>query len=328
VPDEYDRGVLPALGNVILSERSPSHRDHARKLSTRWRGSSPENRKRGDPPCCDTRSMSASTVLQFDSTGQVLRFPAHEVGSVTSPFTGRVLRKLETTLTVAPEDATVIRELVTPAPVTDVEGSLWSGNLDSESYTNDGPHNLTITWTESENVRAESVEFEGLSLRPTPAKYEEHVNEDGSIAVTFQATLSKEESDRLRSLLPAKPSEARYWPVIRWGVSNEPRSMRLGRVLWQPLDDDRVGHDITLVDEAFDSSAIANALGGLAGEPQIGNLIHRLSALLVQFERLLVELEAGGAVAPEGIERIQASANTLGAARRYLFFEVADLSKW
>ncbi len=271
--------------------------------------------------------MVAPTDLQFEFNGQPLRFPTGEIGSFTSPFTGRELRRLRTMVTVSSQDAAQVKEFLTTAPVTESDGSLWSGSLDTESYSNGGPHNMTITWSESEHLRADTVEFGGLSLTPIASKYEEHVNKDGSIGITFQTAITKEETDRLRSLLPAG-SDVRYWPVIRRGITNEPRNMRLGRVLWQPLDDGKIGHDITLVDEAFDSSDTSHAFLGLAGEPQVGNLIREVSALLAQFETLLAELESAGAIPAEAIQRVRASADALGAARRHIFFEVVDLSRW
>lgn len=272
--------------------------------------------------------MGSSTVLQFDFNGQLLRFPASATASVTSPFTKRDLQRLETVLTVSHEDADRIREFLGIATMTDSDGSLWSAKLDMEAYTDDGPHSLTITFSESERLHADRVEFEGLSLTPTATRYEEHLNQDGSIGITFQSILTKEETDRLRSLHSAIGPEARYWPVIRRGITDEPRRMRLGRVIWQPLHNGTIGHDITLVDEAFDTTEGSSALLGLAGEPQVGNLIGQVSELLVQFEVLLAELRAAGAVGPEAIERVRASASTLGAARHHIFFEVADLSRW
>ena len=269
--------------------------------------------------------MSSQVMLQFDFNGAPLVFPVEEVERGPSPFTGRELRKRKTEVTVAPQDAAQVKEFLATAPMIDAEGFLWSGNLDTESYSNDGPHSLTITWSESEHLEAESVEFEGLIVTPSAGHYEERVNEDGSIMISFQATLTPEETESLRSLVPGRRSEVRYWPVIRHGVSDEPRNMRLGRVLWQQLDNGNIDNSITLVDEAFDSSEASNAVLGLAGEPQVGNLIHQVSALLVQFEALLNGLEAAGTVAPEAVERVRSSVDSLVAGRRHIFFEVSDL---
>jgi hypothetical protein len=270
--------------------------------------------------------MADPQVLVFEFNGQPIRFPVGVVEMNPSPFTGRDLRTLKTEVTVSPADAEIVKALLASAPATDADGARWTGNLNMESYTNDGPHQLTITWTESEHVRADLVEFEGLAL--TPTRYEERTNNDGSIAIAFQATLTEEETKRLRSLIPPNRQSVRYWPVVRRGVSDDPRSMRLGRVLWEQLDDGLFGHDITLVDEAFDTSDERNALLGLAGEPMVGNLVRQLSSLLAQFETLLAELEASGHLTPEVIARIRESAESLGPDRRHAFFEVSDISKW
>jgi hypothetical protein len=272
--------------------------------------------------------MVTPSLLQFDFKGSPLSFPVVETGRSPSPFTGGELRRLKTEVTVSPQESELVKAFLATKPFTDTEGDLWSANLDVESYTDDGPRHLTIAWTESERLQADTVEFEGLTLTPTAGHYEERMNDDGTIVVAFQATLTADETDRLRSLVPSKKSEVRYWPVIRRGISDTPRNMRPGRVLWQQLDDGMIGQDITLVDEAFDSSDEHNAFLGLAGEPQVGNLIHQVSDLLVQFETLLAEMEAAGTLAPEAIERVRASADTLSATRRHIFFEVADLSKW
>lgn len=275
---------------------------------------------------CDTTVMADPEVLIFEFNGEPIRFPVVVIETHPSPFTGRELRTLKTEVTVSPAYAAVVKAFLASVPATDAEGARWTGNLDVESYTNNGPHRLAITWTESEDVRADIVEFEGLAL--TPIRYEEQANDDGSIMIAFQATLTQDETERLRSLVSTNRPSARYWPVVRRGVSDDPRSMRLGRVLWEQLDDGHLGHHITLVDEAFDASDERNALLGLAGEPMVSNLVSRLSSLLAQFDTLLAELEASGHLTPDATERIRASGESLGPDRRHGFFEVSDLSKW
>lgn len=255
-----------------------------------------------------------------------MRLPAVELDSSLSPFTGRSLRHADTNVEVVPHQVDMVKRLIESSPIADSDGTLWSGQLTVESFQDDGPHSLTITWEETEEVRADVVEFEGLSLQPT--KYEEHENGDGSIAVSFQAVLTAEETEKLRALMPSKRSSVLYWPVIRRGVSDEPRQMRLGRVLWQQLPDGTIGHDITLADEAFDQSDGSAPFLGIAGEPMVSTLVVRVSDLLVQFQALIAELEATGALPTEALERIRASAESLGPAQRHAFYEVADLSKW
>ena len=167
--------------------------------------------------------MSTPALLQFDFKGSPLSFPVAEDGRTPSPFTSAELRRLKTEVTVSPQDSALVKEFLATEVLTDSEGSLWSGQLDVESYMDDGPRRLTISWTESERREAESIEFEGLTLTPAVGRYEERMNDDGSIAVSFQATLTADETDRLRSLIPSKKAEVRDRAVIRRGVSDKPR---------------------------------------------------------------------------------------------------------
>jgi hypothetical protein len=175
-------------------------------------------------------------------------------------------------------------------------------------------------------LAADTIEFEGLALSPT--RYEERENEDGTICIAFQARFTKEETETLRTLVSRSASDVQYFMVVRRGISDDSRSMRLGRILWQQFENGSIGNDVTLVDEAFDASQTDNTVFALAGEPQVGNLMHQLSSLIVQFESLIAELESAGVVVPEAGERIREFAETQVPDRRHLFFEVADLSKW
>lgn len=271
--------------------------------------------------------MTIPAVLTFAFNGQNLSFPIEGASeSVASPFTGRDLRKLKTVVPVASPAVDLVKSLLASSPLADADGALWSGSLDMESYTaENGPHTLTITWSEWERVHADTVEFEGLALVPT--RYEERDDGEGVLIVSFQANLSPDETEIFRGLLASSIGHQLYWPVVRRGVSDDPRTMRFGRILWQTLEDGGFAHDITLVDEAHDADE-SSALLGLGGEPQVSNLIDQLLALRMQFERLLDEVQRSGVLTPQTVDAVRAGGKESGAARRYSFFEVSDLSKW
>lgn len=269
--------------------------------------------------------MTALSALQFEFEGQPVRIAVQAADPTQSPFTGRTLRRESTSIQVVPHEVDLVKRLLDASPVSDSEGTLWNGHLDVESFQQGGPHTLEITWNEVEALQADAVEFQGLSLRPT--KYEEHDNDD-TIAISFKAVLSAEETEVLRALMEPNRSGAIYWPVVRRGVSDDSRSMRLGRVLWQPLTDGSIAHDITLVDEAFDASDEPNHFLTMHGEPEVSNLVGAVAGLLGQIGVLIAELEAANALPSESIERIRAAANEMKPANRHLFFEVADISKW
>lgn len=115
--------------------------------------------------------MAAQNLLQFDFMGAPLAFPTVELGTAPSPFSGRELRRLRTEVTVSPQEAALVKDFLATAPLTDSEGALWSGNLDMESYANNGPHSLTITWSEVEHLRRNrwpQKSSNGSVLPPTP----------------------------------------------------------------------------------------------------------------------------------------------------------------
>lgn len=271
--------------------------------------------------------MADSTSLSFAVGDQTLTFPTLETETFVSPHTGRNLRKLETTLTVLPQAADLTRELLSSPQLTASDGTFWSGNIASESYTNQGPHSLLIQWTECEHINATSVEFEGLVL--TPTSYDEQANgESGSITISLRAKLSSTDASVVRPLMASHDPGALYWQVIRRGVSDQPRRMRLGRVLWQQCSDGTIDHAITLVDESFDLADKSPGLRLLAGEPQMSWLINKVSVLSIQLELLLAELASGQHLDQGAVEKIRDSSLKQARDRRYEFFEVDDLSQW
>ena len=110
-------------------------------------------------------------MLQFDFRRRPLSFPAVEEERRLSPFTGRSLRTLRTVIALgSPLTLSWSKNYSVSLQLKTLEGGLWSGVLTSESYSEDGPHELEITWSEAERLQADRVEFEGLVLTPTQMK--------------------------------------------------------------------------------------------------------------------------------------------------------------
>jgi hypothetical protein len=175
-------------------------------------------------------------------------------------------------------------------------------------------------------VKPDSINFEGLALHPT--RYAEHDEGDGAIAFTIEAPLAPDETEALRELQVAgRDASGRYWPVTREGVEEEPRRMRLGRVLWQ-RDGDQILHNITLVDEDVDTRDPNAGMAMLGGEPALGHVVKLASSLKGAVDALIAELEAGGALSAEAVERIRVAGADAVEELRPEFDEVDDLSRW
>ena len=187
-----------------------------------------------------------------------------------------------------------------------------------------GLHHLTLSWEEQERVQANTIEFEGLSLHPS--RYDEHAEDDG-VAISFRARLTPAETEKVRTLQQRPSAKADlYFPVVRRGVSDEPRRMRLGRVLWQALEDGNAEHDITLVDESLDkkpTSAFA-----LIGEPHTRHLLNAVEQLAAERNALLEALKSAGVLDDQAVERVHQAGTEAMGKRRYRFYQVDDMSDW
>lgn len=169
----------------------------------------------------------------------------------------------------------------------------------------------------------EAIEFAGFALRPF--RYSENT-EEGGLAVALQATLTAEETERLRGL---QADEGRsYWPVIRRGIEAEPIEMRFGRIIWQPRDDGAIDHEITLVSKTYDESQSDAPFVGLAGEPERFHLVRIVSRLSAQIDALLTGIESGAPIDSELARGIREAGERGERTGKFVFYEVNNLADW
>jgi hypothetical protein len=269
--------------------------------------------------------MNDELTLVFRAGDEPFPIPARVEEVIESPHTGKTLRRLSTEITVPAARARAIATLLEAQPLVDEDGNEWSGRIESESYGEvQGLHHLKIGWEEQERVQANAIEFEGLSLKPS--RYEERADDDG-VAISLRARLTPAETEKVRDLQQRPSTEDElYFPVVRRGVSDEPRRMRFGRVLWQALEDGNADYDITLVDESLDKEPRSGF--GAIGEPHTGHLLNAVEQLLGERDALLDALKSAGVLDDAAVERVhQAGAHAVGK-RRYRFYQVDDLSGW
>ena len=270
--------------------------------------------------------MNQGLMLHFQSGGEMNDLKVELTGTEVSPHTGRPLRYAESIIQVAEDRAGDFRDALEGSPATDDSGHVWTGRISSESYSSEGgPYQMTIEWSEHEDVQAERVRFAGLEL--TPSSYEERIDDDDLLVLEFQATLSPEETNRLRELQTGTADEPeRYWPVVRVGVSEEERRMRLGRVLWSRRDDGNIEHKIVLVADEQAEPGISP--WAKIGQPQLGHTMGGLADMAGQFDALLETLERGGVLDAEAIQTIREAGRDARRTRVHTFYEVADVSEW
>lgn len=269
--------------------------------------------------------MNDLLTLHIPFRDQTVDVKAEVAEDSVSPHTGRRLRQADTRVPVSADLSADFKEALNDSVAVDDDGNAWSAQLRCESYTQGGSsHDFEIDWIEQEQLQATSVKFQRLAL--TPSRYEERPDEDdGVITIRFQATLSPAETARLREL---EAGDQVYWPVVRVGISDEPRSMRFGQLLWSSREDGSTEYLIMLVDEAHDDRAHkGTAWLRMAGEPRLGNVVTMLADLSGRHEALLDLLEQGTAIDADAKKQIE-EAGRRALNETFLFFEVDSVSDW
>jgi len=263
--------------------------------------------------------------LRFPVEERLIAIPATVVDTIDSPHTGRPLRRLSSDITIPAADARLLATILQAPQLVDEHGAEWSGRIETESYRDvQGLHNLRIGWEEQEQLQADAVEFEGLSLRPL--RYEEIIDDD-ALTISFRARLTSTETETLRGLQQFRAKDDRYFLVVRRGVSDQPRRMRFGRVLWHALEGGDVEHEITLAEDVYDMTP-RTAFRALAGEPQVGHLLSTVEQLLGERDALLDVLKSGGVFDDAAVERVHQAGAAARGVSRYRFYEVDDISEW
>ena len=106
------------------------------------------------------------------------------------------------------------------------------------------------------------------TLSAIPYSYQEEFNASGSLTIETYLKLSETEMRNFRAL-------PLYFPVVRVGINETPRDMRLGQVLWSEHEDN-YKLKIFLVDQARD---LANPKDHGLFEPTMTNVQMTVSTI-------------------------------------------------
>lgn len=227
-----------------------------------------------------------------------------------SPHTGRELQELHGW--VATEDPELHRWLsvalraIGDNPVRSEIGGEPGGRwrLSWNSYgESEGVHSYGLILREAEELSLEALVLDSIELHPY--EYREQVLEEG---LTILAKMVGTHADvtRINRLIRTRTS----FPVVRRGIQNSPRDMRLGVAEWSEYED-RIKYRLVLVDHEI-SEGVRAELGRIqeqnnrAALGYYANLIDRMAELLVEHGTITrAELDAmrDGARAQPGVAR-------------------------
>jgi hypothetical protein len=244
-------------------------------------------------------------------------------GAVRSAHSGRELAELHARVTtVDPEmnrwlSAALRARMERGVRGVDAEGELagrWqlSWNAYGESG---GVHTYTLILREHEELALEALMVDGVELHPY--EYREELLGDG-LAVWAKMVGTVDDVHRLRERLRGRASIS----VVRRGVQDEPRGMRLGLAEWSEYED-RVKYRLVLVENGVDESA----------HPDLARMERENNRAALGFylnlaERLLELMVRKGILAAEEVAAAREEAAAFPAAVRHDFWHVvADIDE-
>jgi hypothetical protein len=191
----------------------------------------------------------------------------------------------------------------------------WSGRwlISWNSYSvNAGTHTYSLIVREAEDLSLEVLLLDGLELYPY--EYREDVVGDG---LTLWAKLVGTEDDvlRLRRLV----SDRSVFPVVRRGISDTPREMRVGVAEWSHFED-RVKYRMALVD-----AHLHNSVAGEIVEMEEENNRSALAFYANFVEQLTGRLIEKGLLGEEEVAELRETARAEPGVARHEFWRVSDV---
>lgn len=237
-----------------------------------------------------------------------------------SPHTGRSLTELHGWITTTDGEThrwlsmTLRRIGERPVRALDGEGEpagKWqlSWNSYGESV---GIHTYAVILRESEELSLEALLVGDLELHPY--EYREEVVGDG-LAIWAKVVGQRADVDRLGGMIQGRES----FPVIRRGIQDTPREMRLELAEWSVYED-RVKYRLVLLDRNIEAGWRAQLLTleeerNRAALAYYANLVERLAGLLVTH----------GVFTREELDSARAGAHETATVERQDAWHVADV---
>lgn len=257
--------------------------------------------------------------LRFED-GRYLETYIRRRTSERSPHTGRDLTELHCWATTADarihEELAVVLRSVGDRAITafDESGEFagkWSVSWNSYGESA-GVHTYTLVLREAEELTLEALVVEDLEVHPY--EYREEIVDDGLI-IWAKVVGSEGDVQRVRETLRARSSLV----VLRRGISDRPRLMRLGAAQWSEWED-RIKYRLVLVDQEL-SGGVRSTLARIDEENSAAAIGFYANFL----DRLTETLIAKGVLAAEEVQELRDAARAQTGVVRHDFWHVVDI---
>lgn len=262
------------------------------------------------------------TLLLHVEDGRPLPVQIHRESAVRSPHSGKDLQELHGWLVTG--DAQLHQRLATILPAIGERpmssedeagdfGGRWCVSWNSYGEAA-GVHTYTLILREAEELSLRALILENQELHPYEYREEPL---PGGLKVGAKLVGTEEDVLRLRRLASERDSVS----VVRLGIQDEPRRMRLSVEDWSSFED-RVKYRLTLADAAIEGGA-ADELrrdegdGGRAALAFYANYLEELAETLVRKDLLT----------REELRALRAAARSESGVMRHELWRVADVDQ-
>jgi hypothetical protein len=264
---------------------------------------------------------SSPLLLHIDQ-GRPLPVQIRKETAVLSPHTGRDLQELHGWIVTA--DPELHQRLATTLPALgehpmrseDAAGEFtgrWCVSWNSYGEAA-GVHTYTLILREAEELTLRALMLEDIELHPYEYREEALA---GGLVIRAKLVGTEEEVLHMRRLAMEREACA----VVRLGIQDEPRRMRLGVEEWSEIED-RVKFRIVLADVGLDVE-LGEGLGSAENESSraalafYANYLERLAEILVRKELL----------SREELRALRDAARTEPGVIRHELWRVADVDQ-
>jgi hypothetical protein len=255
--------------------------------------------------------MRNDDTVTLELAGVQVAATVEEAESFPSPHTGRELRRFQAGFVIDDEatNTRVVEALEAQQAVTLHDGAGQGGSFtpskNSWSFT-DGVtrYHHQVELTEQEHLQPTAVVVDGVEL--APYAYEETIEHDGAIVIDLKARVVDPAHTELQALITRHSADyPSYFPVVRKGLQDTPRTMRFGKCTWSAHDGE-FKHNLFLVEDAYDRDEPGPLMPLDYPEGRRGREMAAKALTLVT--ELLRVLEAKGAVDADEVRQLTAAA--------------------
>ena len=267
-------------------------------------------------------------MLYLDFEGIEMLVDLENESTFSSKHTGAELKRIEVNVVAQNrQEHERLLEIIQRARKDGINSTNGQGNVlnkwkvrnTSSSYTAGGPdsryyHSLELE--EMEDRRLDSLFVGGLSFQPY--SYDEKFDGDALI-IKAKVLLSETQYVELKQLVQGEL----YFPVVRQGISDEPREMRFGGTRWSKHEHG-TKHELLLVEKSYDE-----AEGRSSGlfEPEMTHMQHMIAGHVEILEELFTTLINKGIFGAEEADDIRARAAERVWDRKRELFRVEDIDE-